>query len=119
MIRSAGNFGFTVYYGDGTRLDVLRTSGAGKADAILVCIDKPELADRIVEDSAVKSWQLAFHTVDHAKRFHQAYCAFLGAKHDGKSVSVQGSRVAIVEAPTELALRAALPISRRPPLRRR
>jgi glutathione-regulated potassium-efflux system protein KefB len=49
MIRAAGNFGFKVYYGDGTRLDVLRTSGAGKADAILVCIDKPELADRIVE----------------------------------------------------------------------
>ncbi|MEI2789009.1 MAG: NAD-binding protein [Steroidobacteraceae bacterium] len=49
MIRAAGNFGFKVYYGDGTRLDVLRTSGAGKADAILICIDKPELADRIVE----------------------------------------------------------------------
>jgi glutathione-regulated potassium-efflux system protein KefB len=49
MIRAAGNFGFKVYYGDGTRLDVLRTSGAGKADAILICIDKPQLADRIVE----------------------------------------------------------------------
>jgi glutathione-regulated potassium-efflux system protein KefB len=49
MIRAAGNFGFKVYYGDGSRLDVLRTSGAGKADAILVCIDKPAEADRIVE----------------------------------------------------------------------
>jgi glutathione-regulated potassium-efflux system protein KefB len=49
MIRAAGNFGFKVYYGDGSRLDVLRVSGAGKADAILVCIDKPELANRIVE----------------------------------------------------------------------
>ena len=48
MIQAAGDFGFKVYYGDGTRLDVLRTSGAGKADAILVCIDQPELADRIV-----------------------------------------------------------------------
>jgi glutathione-regulated potassium-efflux system protein KefB len=48
MIRAAANFGFKVYYGDGSRLDVLRTSGAGKADAILVCIDKPALADRIV-----------------------------------------------------------------------
>ena len=48
MIRAAGNFGFKVYYGDGARLDVLRASGAGKADAILVCIDKPELANRIV-----------------------------------------------------------------------
>jgi glutathione-regulated potassium-efflux system protein KefB len=49
MIRAAGNFGFKVYYGDGARLDVLRASGAGKADAILVCIDKPELANRIVD----------------------------------------------------------------------
>lgn len=48
MIRAAGNFGFKVYYGDGSRLDVLRASGAGKADAILVCIDKPDLANRIV-----------------------------------------------------------------------
>ena len=29
MIRSAEDFGFKVYFGDGTRLDVLRTSGAG------------------------------------------------------------------------------------------
>ena len=49
MIRAAGNFGFKVYYGDGARLDVLRTSGAGRADAILVCVDRPAAADRIVE----------------------------------------------------------------------
>jgi glutathione-regulated potassium-efflux system protein KefB len=49
MIRAAGNFGFKVYYGDGTRLDVLRTSGAGRADAILVCVDDAKAADRIVE----------------------------------------------------------------------
>lgn len=49
MIRAAGNFGFKIYYGDGTRLDVLQASGAGQAEAILVCVDKPEVADRIVE----------------------------------------------------------------------
>ncbi|WP_114950725.1 monovalent cation:proton antiporter-2 (CPA2) family protein [Sphingosinicella terrae] len=49
MIEAAADFGFKVYYGDGTRLDVLRASGAGKAEAILVCVDKPESADRIVE----------------------------------------------------------------------
>jgi glutathione-regulated potassium-efflux system protein KefB len=48
MIRAAAGFGFKVYYGDGTRLDVLRSSGAGRADAVLVCVDKPEVADRIV-----------------------------------------------------------------------
>jgi len=49
MIRAAARFGFKIYYGDGTRLDVLRTAGAGSAEAVLVCIDKAEQADRIVE----------------------------------------------------------------------
>ena len=49
MIQAAGNFGFKVYYGDGARLDVLRASGAASAETILVCVDKPETADRIVE----------------------------------------------------------------------
>src|SRR4029077_3030161 len=31
MIRQAGRFGFRVYYGDGTRLDVLRAAGTTKA----------------------------------------------------------------------------------------
>jgi glutathione-regulated potassium-efflux system protein KefB len=49
MIRAAGNFGFKIHYGDGTRLDVLHASGAATAEAILVCVDKPEAADHIVE----------------------------------------------------------------------
>jgi glutathione-regulated potassium-efflux system protein KefB len=49
MIRAAADFGFKVYYGDGTRLDVLRTSGALEAEAILVCVDEPETANRIVD----------------------------------------------------------------------
>lgn len=48
MIQAAANFGFKVYYGDGARLDVLHASGAGRAEAILVCVDKPGAADRIV-----------------------------------------------------------------------
>ena len=49
MIQAAGDFGFKVYYGDGARLDVLRASGAAEAETILVCVDRPEVADRIVE----------------------------------------------------------------------
>jgi glutathione-regulated potassium-efflux system protein KefB len=49
MIQAAGKFGFKVYYGDGSRLDVLRASGAETAETILVCVDKPEAADKIVE----------------------------------------------------------------------
>ena len=48
-IRSASKFGFRIYYGDGTRLDVLRAAGAGKAKIICICIDNREAALRIVE----------------------------------------------------------------------
>jgi glutathione-regulated potassium-efflux system protein KefB len=48
MIQVAARFGFKVYYGDGTRLDVLRASGAANAEAILICVDKPETTDKIV-----------------------------------------------------------------------
>ncbi len=47
MIRTAADFGFKVYYGDGTRLDVLQASGAARADAIIVCVDKRDTATRI------------------------------------------------------------------------
>lgn len=49
MIEAAATFGFKVYYGDGTRLDTLRASGAGQARAVLVCVDKQEAAEKIVE----------------------------------------------------------------------
>ena len=43
-IDDAGRFGSKVYFGDGTRLDVLRAAGAEKAELILICIDEPETA---------------------------------------------------------------------------
>ncbi len=49
MVRSAARFGFKVYYGDGTRLDVLRAAGIEHADLIVVCTDKRESTDVIVE----------------------------------------------------------------------
>ncbi len=49
MIKVAATFGFKVYYGDGARLDILHAAGAGRARAVLVCVDKAETAVRIVE----------------------------------------------------------------------
>jgi len=49
MIRSAREFGFKIYYGDGTRLDVLRAAGAEKACMIAVCVDDPKAASQIVD----------------------------------------------------------------------
>lgn len=48
MIDAARTFDFKVYYGDGTRLDILHAAGAGRARVILVCVDRPEEASRIV-----------------------------------------------------------------------
>jgi monovalent cation:proton antiporter-2 (CPA2) family protein len=49
MITVAGYMGMKVYFGDGARLDILHAAGAGEARAVLVCIDQPEAATRIVE----------------------------------------------------------------------
>ena len=49
MITDAADFGFKVYYGDGTRLDVLHASGAGKARVVAVCVDDRAAATRIAE----------------------------------------------------------------------
>jgi glutathione-regulated potassium-efflux system protein KefB len=49
MIQAAATFGFKVYYGDGTRLDILHTAGAGRARAVLICVDKGDVAVRIAE----------------------------------------------------------------------
>ena len=38
-IEIAGDFGMKVYYGDGTRLDLLRLAGAADAQLILFCLD--------------------------------------------------------------------------------
>ncbi len=49
MIRNATRFGFKIYYGDGTRLDVLRAAGAGSAHVVAICVDDRGAADKIVE----------------------------------------------------------------------
>lgn len=49
MIDVARELDFEVYYGDGTRLDILHAAGAGHARVILVCVDKSEDGTRITE----------------------------------------------------------------------
>jgi len=49
MIRVAAQLGFKIYYGDGTRLDILRAAGAETADVVMICVDNRESAIRIAE----------------------------------------------------------------------
>jgi len=49
MIDVAGDFGAKVYFGDGTRLDLLRQAGADEAELILFCIDGDQLDEAMLE----------------------------------------------------------------------
>jgi CPA2 family monovalent cation:H+ antiporter-2 len=71
-VREAARFGFRIYFGDGTRRDVLRSAGADRAAIICVCVDKPDVASRIADlvmsafpnaKLYVRSWDRA-HTLE-------------------------------------------------------
>jgi CPA2 family monovalent cation:H+ antiporter-2 len=71
-VREAARFGFRIYFGDGTRRDVLRAAGAEQANIICICVDKPDVANRIVDlvmrefsnaKVFVRSWDRA-HTLE-------------------------------------------------------
>ena len=47
-IRAASKFGFRIYYGDGTRLDVLRAAGAEEASVFAVCTAR-RAADKAID----------------------------------------------------------------------
>jgi transporter, monovalent cation:proton antiporter-2 (CPA2) family len=48
-IRQAASFGFRIYFGDGTRRDVLIASGIERAKIVVVATQKREVTDRIVD----------------------------------------------------------------------
>ena len=49
MIEVARNIGYRVYYGDATRLDLLRTAGAANAKVLVVAVDDIEQSLEIVD----------------------------------------------------------------------
>lgn len=89
MIRAAETFGFKVWFGDGTRRDILAAAGAETARAIVIATDKPEVTTRIVKlvhhefpnaEILARAWdrahslELIKEGVDHQMRetFHSA-----------------------------------------------
>ncbi|MBV9883855.1 MAG: cation:proton antiporter [Sphingomonadaceae bacterium] len=52
QIEVAGSFGMKVYYGDGTRLDLLRLAGAEEVKALLFCVDGPVMNARRLQPIA-------------------------------------------------------------------
>jgi glutathione-regulated potassium-efflux system ancillary protein KefC len=49
MVEAARSFGYKVFYGDATRLDLLRTAGAQTAQVLLVAVDDIEQSLAIVD----------------------------------------------------------------------
>jgi glutathione-regulated potassium-efflux system ancillary protein KefC len=49
LIAQTRRFGFRVFYGDATRLDLLRTAGAAQARVLVVAVDDPEQSLAIVD----------------------------------------------------------------------
>jgi monovalent cation:proton antiporter-2 (CPA2) family protein len=46
-IRAAGAFGFKIYYGDGTRLDILNAAGAAEARMVVIATDRAAVTTKI------------------------------------------------------------------------
>ncbi|WP_071796838.1 monovalent cation:proton antiporter-2 (CPA2) family protein [Natronohydrobacter thiooxidans] len=64
-IREAARFGFKVFYGDGTRLDILHASGAAQAQVIMICVDDRRAVSAIAE--------LVQHEFPHAAVLARSY----------------------------------------------
>lgn len=54
MIKAARNFGFKVYYGDGTNMDTLKSCGLDKCDLVLVCINSNKKTLKILKQIKAK-----------------------------------------------------------------
>ena len=48
-VRQAANFGFRIYFGDGTRKDVLRAAGIERAKIVAICTHGKATTDHIVD----------------------------------------------------------------------
>jgi CPA2 family monovalent cation:H+ antiporter-2 len=48
-VRNVEKFGFRIYFGDGTRRDVLEAAGIRRAKIVAVCTNRRETTDRIVD----------------------------------------------------------------------
>lgn len=48
-VRSAAKFGFRIYFGDGTRKDVLESAGIRRAKIVAVCTHKKEITDKVID----------------------------------------------------------------------
>ncbi|MBY8000091.1 glutathione-regulated potassium-efflux system protein KefB [Vibrio fluvialis] len=98
QIKLLRKYGYKVFYGDATHLELLRAAGADEAEAIVICTDAPDEVMKIVElcqhhfprmkilaraRSRVEAYQLLNHGVERYSRE-----MFLGALDLGRQALV-------------------------------
>jgi monovalent cation:proton antiporter-2 (CPA2) family protein len=75
QIELVRRFGSRAYYGDATRLDLLEAAGAGKARLLVVAVDDPQSAMRIVKQARMHFRHLKLivraHSRTDAFEFHE------------------------------------------------
>jgi len=76
-IRNAERFGFKVYYGDGSRLDILMTAGVADARAVILCMDDSNAVNNAVRALREKFPNLPIFAVAH-DRMHEIEMQRLG-----------------------------------------
>lgn len=81
MIDAAGAFGSKVYFGDGTRIDLLRQAGAADAELILFCQDGTEGMDPAIIHAVHEAFPQAAILVRAYDR--RAVIRLAQAPHDG------------------------------------
>lgn len=80
-VRQAANFGFRIYFGDGTRKDVLRAAGIERAKIVAICTQGKGATDRIV-DLVQSEYPNATLFVRSYDRVHTLSLRARGVQHD-------------------------------------
>ncbi|HSX75945.1 MAG TPA: monovalent cation:proton antiporter-2 (CPA2) family protein [Shinella sp.] len=80
-VRQAASFGFRIYFGDGTRKDVLRAAGIERAKIVAICTQGKAATDRIV-DLVQSEYPNATLFVRSYDRVHTLSLRGRGVQHD-------------------------------------
>ena len=111
QVETLGRFGIKSYYGDATRLDLLRTAGAERARLLVIAIDQEEQALRIVDVAHKHFPQL--HIFARATSRQHAYELLRRGVHDvyretfGSALDLSVDALQALGLPEQRARRAA------------
>ena len=111
QVETLGRFGIKSYYGDATRLDLLRTAGAERARLFVIAIDQEEQALRIVD--LVHEHFPKLRILARATSRQHAYELLRRGVHDvyretfGSAIDLSVDALQALGIPQERAVRAA------------